>query len=267
MSVNAIKLFISYAHEDESYKDRLLVHLKPHIRNGMVKVWQDQDILPGQQWNDSIRKELYQADIALFLISPDFMNSNYIDSVEVKEAMQLHDKGEIILVPIVVRTSNLGMTELSRFQALPKHAKAISTWSDRDAAWIDVVKGLERLFKSIEEKHQNEADQANTSSSSASSAPEPTTRTDNPIVNQLEDIQGMIGQAKMDKAIEQLLTLTQERYPDYRNSVIHQSSRWRQLQRNQSMGMISFQEAGMTQAQITNALLSLINDLRRERES
>lgn len=262
MSETAIKLFISYAHEDENYRDRLLVHLRPHTRKGIVKVWQDQDILPGQEWDKYIKKELYEADITLFLISPDFLNSNYVDSVEVKEAMQLHDKGKVILVPIVVRTSNLGMTELSRFQALPKHAKAISTWSDRDAAWTDVVKGLERLFKHIKQKHSNNSGSSN--SSSDSPTVEAPTKADNPKINQLEEIQGWIGQAKMGKAIDELLVLVQNEYPDYRNQMIMQSARWRQLQTNQSMGMISFQEANMTQAQITNAVLSIINDLRRE---
>jgi len=68
-----IKLFISYAHEDEKYKEELEKHLKPLQRNGVVESWNAREILPGVVWENEIKTELEEADVILFLISPDFV--------------------------------------------------------------------------------------------------------------------------------------------------------------------------------------------------
>ena len=73
-----LKLFLSYAHEDEDMKIQLDKHLIALKRSGKVEVWQDRQILAGQEWDASIKKELETADIILLLISVDFNNSQYI---------------------------------------------------------------------------------------------------------------------------------------------------------------------------------------------
>ena len=77
MPKEKLKVFMSYAHEDEALKtelDKALIALK---RNEKIEVWQDQQILAGQEWNKGIKDELLSADIILLLISVDFNNSRY----------------------------------------------------------------------------------------------------------------------------------------------------------------------------------------------
>ena len=52
MSNVPVKAFLSYAHEDESYKDELLKFLKPLTRNNVLSVWNDRAILVGDKWDD-----------------------------------------------------------------------------------------------------------------------------------------------------------------------------------------------------------------------
>ena len=89
-----LKIFLSYAHEDEAMKtqlDRNLVALK---RNNSIEVWQDKAIIPGDVWDDEIKNALATADIILLLISVDFNNSKYIWENELTVALERHLKKE-----------------------------------------------------------------------------------------------------------------------------------------------------------------------------
>lgn len=99
-----LNIFLSYAHEDEAMKiqlDRNLIMLK---RSDKINVWQDRQIMAGQEWDDSIAKELESADIILLLISVDFNNSQYIWDKELKIAMERHEKNEARVIPVILRT-------------------------------------------------------------------------------------------------------------------------------------------------------------------
>ena len=63
MPSKKLKVFLSYAHEDEEMKnqlDKFLVNLK---RSGSIEVWQDRQLLAGTEWDADIKKELAEADI------------------------------------------------------------------------------------------------------------------------------------------------------------------------------------------------------------
>lgn len=141
-----VKLFISYAHKDESYKDSLVEHLSGMQRNGIIDGWQDRQILPGEEWDDEIKKELEAAQIIVFLVSSSFMASDYIHDVEIAKAIQRHEKGEVEIVPVIIRPCDFSSLKISKFQALPKDAKPIAKWELPDEAYLDVVLRLKHLI-------------------------------------------------------------------------------------------------------------------------
>jgi hypothetical protein len=137
-----LNIFLSYAHEDEAMKvqlDKNLIMLK---KGDKVNIWQDRQILAGAEWDESIAKELAAADIILLLISVDFNNSQYIWDKELKTAMDRHKKGEARVIPIILRTCEWAEMPYAKLQALPTGAKPISSFTDADAAYTDVAKGI-----------------------------------------------------------------------------------------------------------------------------
>lgn len=137
-----LNIFLSYAHEDEAMKiqlDRNLIMLK---RSDKINVWQDRQIMAGQEWDDSIAKELESADIILLLISVDFNNSQYIWDKELKIAMERHEKNEARVIPVILRTCDWGDMPYAKLQALPTGAKPISSFADNDEAYTDAAKGI-----------------------------------------------------------------------------------------------------------------------------
>ena len=142
MPKDRLKIFLSYAHEDEDMKtelDKALVMLK---RNNKIDVWQDRKILAGQEWDDTINKEIESADIILLLVSVDFNNSKYIWEKELAIAMQRHQKNEARVIPVVLRACEWQAMPYGKLQALPSGGVAVKKFADSDEAYTDIAKGI-----------------------------------------------------------------------------------------------------------------------------
>ena len=63
----AAKVFISYAHKDEPLRNELQVHLAMLMREGLIEIWHDRQLIPGDRLDWSIDKNLNQADVILLL--------------------------------------------------------------------------------------------------------------------------------------------------------------------------------------------------------
>lgn len=142
-----MKIFISYAHDDEFYKNELLKQLKHLERDGVISGWQDGLINPGEKWDDSIKTALRECELILFLISADFLASDYIHNTEIKIAFERYEKGEVKIIPVILRPCLWKDTELSQFQALPTGAKSLSTWGNFDEGLYYVAKGITEIVK------------------------------------------------------------------------------------------------------------------------
>ncbi len=137
-----LNIFLSYAHEDEAMKTQLERNLIMLKRSDKINVWQDREILPGMEWDDSIAQELAAAHIILLLISVDFNNSQYIWDKELKIAMERHEKNEARVIPIILRTCEWSEMPYAKLQALPTGAKPITSFTNADEAYTDVAKGI-----------------------------------------------------------------------------------------------------------------------------
>jgi hypothetical protein len=137
-----IAVFISYAHRDEPYRRKLETHLSLLKREGVIATWHDRRIVPGDDWADEINAAIGNADLVLFLVSPDFINSDYCWGTEMRRVLEAHATGKIRAIPVIIRTVAWQTSPLSRLQALPKDAKPIAEWRNRDAAWTQVAQGV-----------------------------------------------------------------------------------------------------------------------------
>src|ERR1700737_5079665 len=98
-----IKIFFCYAREDEPLLNKLKTHLRPLQRQGLIDVWYDRDISAGTEWEREISQHLNASQVILLLVSPDFMNSDYCYGIEMKRAMERHEREEVRIIPIVLR--------------------------------------------------------------------------------------------------------------------------------------------------------------------
>ncbi len=137
-----IKLFFSYAHEDQPFRTLLGKHLTPLVRAGFVTQWYDGDIGAGTEWANEIYDHLNTADVILFLISPDFMSSDFCYHVEMTRALERHALEDACVIPILLRPTYWKDTLFGTLQTLPRGGKPVSTWRNRDQAFLAIVNGI-----------------------------------------------------------------------------------------------------------------------------
>ena len=151
------KIFIAYARKDEALLNELRTHLAPLKRSGRATIWYDGKIEPGVVWEQAIKKHLHSADIILMLVSASAIASDYFYDQEMKDALQRHHEGTARLVPLILRPCAWNATPLAELQALPKDAKAVTSWPDRDAAYSDAVRSLWDMIHQLEEEQKKAA--------------------------------------------------------------------------------------------------------------
>lgn len=140
-----MKAFISYSHVDAAVVGRLKVHLRQMERGKLISVFYDREIRAGQHLDDVISENLEEAGLFLAVVSPDFLNSNYCYEREMKRALELHDEGRMIVVPIIAEPCDWKNSPLGQLKAVPQDGKSISEWQNANSAFMDIVGELRRL--------------------------------------------------------------------------------------------------------------------------
>ena len=148
--------FIIYAREDAAYCQALKKHLAGLVATKQLAIWSDSEISPGEAWDDAIKQNLKKADLVFALISSDFAWSDYIQNVEMQEALKRHNNSEARLLPVIVRYFDWeGDPVMSHLQVLPKDGVPVNDnhiWGSQDKAWVDVVRGVRRTLEQLRAK-------------------------------------------------------------------------------------------------------------------
>jgi hypothetical protein len=148
------KVFISYAHKNYKHWERLKVRLDILTNERLVKWWFDGKIRPGVDWDNTIRQQLKKADIVVLMLSNDFFASDYINSVELKEAMQRQQAEEIRIVPVLLEDiPALKKHEwLKKFQTVPRskgRPKPLDSFNPHANGWSQVEEALRSTIAEI----------------------------------------------------------------------------------------------------------------------
>ncbi|NFA44270.1 toll/interleukin-1 receptor domain-containing protein [Clostridium botulinum] len=140
-----IKLFFSYSHKDEELRDELEKHLIMLKRQGVISTWYDRKIDAGSVLDKEIDDNLKDSNIILLLVSVDFLVSDYCYEIEMKEALKMHENKQAVIVPVILRNCDWTSAPFSKLMALPTDGKSITTWADKDSAFLNVAKGIKNI--------------------------------------------------------------------------------------------------------------------------
>ena len=150
-----LRIFISYSHKDETFKDELVTMLASLQRRGIVDTWQDRRIEAGDEWNQSIQTAMDECDLALLLISADYLASRFIQQEEQPKLLQRRQEMQLRLIPIIIRACTWQSEPILKdLQALPRDGRAIITFSqangDRDQVWTEIAKAIENRAQAMQ---------------------------------------------------------------------------------------------------------------------
>lgn len=140
------RIFISYSHKDDALRAELDKHLALLRREGAIELWSDHRILPGSEFDKEISHALEAAEIILLLVSADFLASDYCFGIEMRRALERHDSGEAVVVPVILRACDWQHSPFKHLNALPSGGREIAKWASPDDAFLNVVQGLRKLL-------------------------------------------------------------------------------------------------------------------------
>ena len=146
--VEAVKLYISYAPEDERLRNQLLRHLSLLVRNGIIESWDERQIRAGDKRDEEILKHLDDADIILCLLIANFMHSDFCYTIEMKRALERQKLGEVQIVPIILRAVDWKGTPLGDLQVLPRdyNNRPIADRPNKDKVFGVVAQEIQRII-------------------------------------------------------------------------------------------------------------------------
>jgi len=120
------KIFVSYSHADTKHMDRLLVHLAPLKSAADFEIWTDKQIAGGNAWAPAIDQAISDATLAIFLVTADFLNSDFITRKEVPSLLERRQKEGLRLYPILAKPCAWQAIQwLNEIQIRPTGAKPV----------------------------------------------------------------------------------------------------------------------------------------------
>lgn len=144
-----IPIFYSYSHKDDDFRKELEINLTILKRQGLIETWHDRRIAPGDNWEEEINLNLQSAKIILLLVSSNFLASDYCYDSETIFAMEQVKDGKAVVIPIILKPCLWKEGHFKKLKALPKDGKPITTWKNRDEAWLNVTEGIMQSIEGI----------------------------------------------------------------------------------------------------------------------
>jgi hypothetical protein len=128
-------------------RSRLSKHLSTLKRQRLIDEWHDGRISPGEKFDKAIADQIEDARVILLLISADSLHSDYCYEIEMKRALERHEKGEAVVIPVILRPCVWEIAPFGKLQALPKDGRPVTSWPNQDEAFADVAAGIRRTIE------------------------------------------------------------------------------------------------------------------------
>jgi tetratricopeptide (TPR) repeat protein len=125
--MNKPNVFISYSHKDEEWKDRLVSHLGALRHQGLINLWEDRLISAGEEWYKNIQDGIDASSVAILLVSPNSLTSEFILRDDVSSLLQRRKEEGAYIIPVIVEPcawQSVGW--LRRMQTRPKDGQPLS---------------------------------------------------------------------------------------------------------------------------------------------
>ena len=144
-----IDVFISYSRKDARWLDELMTNLKPLIREERIAAWCDREIKPGDRWSEEIDQALGSARVAVLLVSPNFLASDFIMKHELPHLLEAAESRGVKLLWVLVSACAFDRTPLVKLQAAYNPARPLVKLqrANRDEALTEIAA---QILKAVE---------------------------------------------------------------------------------------------------------------------
>ena len=146
-------VFISYSRKDEQEKEALLTHLGVLEGVGLIEPWSDDQIGAGADWEEEINEAISKAQVAILLVSANFLNSEFILEKEVPRLLERRQSGELTIFPVIAKACAWDAVDwLTEMNVKPKNGKPV--WSGEgthvDEELATIAREVAQIIKQAE---------------------------------------------------------------------------------------------------------------------
>ena len=144
------QVFVSYSHKDEQYEKELREHLESLTYSGIINYWDDEKIEVGENIDAVIEEEMSKAKVIIFLVSPSFMSSRYVRTVELDRLIDAAESEGARIIWIPVRSCLINETRLEKYRGLIDKNEFLADkekLSDRDKIYTKAAKVIMEQVK------------------------------------------------------------------------------------------------------------------------
>ena len=133
-----MQLFISYAHLNETE----LIPFRPHLthlsQQGYIQVWNDRDLVPGEQWEAGITDALHRADIVLLFYTT--------------TALARSDAKQCTMLWVPLERNDLDAKHpleqrLNKLQCATRDARPVYDFEIVQKGWMEVEQAIRRAVE------------------------------------------------------------------------------------------------------------------------
>ncbi|MEB3334455.1 MAG: SUMF1/EgtB/PvdO family nonheme iron enzyme [Cyanobacteriota bacterium] len=148
------QLFISYSRADREWVDRLKTMLGPLLRGEDLQLWDDSQIVPGARWKEEIVSALAKANVALLLVSSDFLNSDFIHKEELPPLLRAAEEKGLVLLWVKLRPCLVHRTAIHAYQAVLDPARPLSAMApwEQEAALEMVAQRIDAVLQDARDR-------------------------------------------------------------------------------------------------------------------
>ena len=143
-----MKLFYSYCHHDESFRDAIATSLAPLRDSARIDEWHDRRIKAGTAIHGAIHKNIEDSDIILLLLSKEYLNSSECKA-EMRTAMELRSRNGTVVVPVILRRCGWKDYDVRDLLAVPTDAQPVVEWTIPDSAYMDIYENIKTLVHTM----------------------------------------------------------------------------------------------------------------------
>jgi len=138
------QVFISYSHRDKRLMEEFQIQLKPYLRARPITVWSDKQIASGAKWFDEIQAALAKTSVAVLLVSPDFLASDFIHEHELGPLLKEAEAGGVKILWVLLRECAYKETPLKDYQAVvsPPAKPLAEMKAERARAWVRICEEI-----------------------------------------------------------------------------------------------------------------------------
>ncbi len=148
-------VFISYTRADREWVERIRQVMAPLLRQegDRLQLWDDSQIQPGDRWLAEIETALAGAQVALLLVSAEFLASEFVMGREVPELLRAAEAEGVTILWVPLSACLVRHTQIHAFQAVLPPEQTLDAMGPPEQR-LALVRIAEAVYQALRQSEQ-----------------------------------------------------------------------------------------------------------------